>query len=200
MIQNIPISIQMLRWASLAGVLLWLIIYWQGGLKIFQDMLSAFRQQNFVDAALIMDIGIAALVMLVSAALMLTGILTAEPPAGFQVIAGFLLLVGGITAMFYCRSFLGQYWTAENRIQENHHIVEEGPYGKVRHPIYAFAILMYIGLALVFPVWWNVIALIVIAADYFVKAWLEDRYLLANLPGYDAYCRRVRYRMLPGIW
>ena len=28
----------------------------------------------------------------------------------------------------------------------------------------------------------------------------EERLLRARLPGYDAYTRRVRYRLVPGIW
>jgi protein-S-isoprenylcysteine O-methyltransferase Ste14 len=29
---------------------------------------------------------------------------------------------------------------------------------------------------------------------------VENRTLQAELPGYAAYARRVRYRLLPGIW
>jgi protein-S-isoprenylcysteine O-methyltransferase Ste14 len=29
---------------------------------------------------------------------------------------------------------------------------------------------------------------------------VEDRTLQAELPGYTAYTRQVRYRLLPGIW
>ena len=29
---------------------------------------------------------------------------------------------------------------------------------------------------------------------------LEDRDLCAGLPGYLAYTRRTRYRLLPGVW
>ena len=29
---------------------------------------------------------------------------------------------------------------------------------------------------------------------------LEDRTLRAELPGYAEYARRVRYRLLPGVW
>jgi protein-S-isoprenylcysteine O-methyltransferase Ste14 len=28
----------------------------------------------------------------------------------------------------------------------------------------------------------------------------EDRVLCAELPGYQAYARQVRWRLLPGIW
>jgi protein-S-isoprenylcysteine O-methyltransferase Ste14 len=28
----------------------------------------------------------------------------------------------------------------------------------------------------------------------------EEKYLTLNLPGYEDYCRQVRYRLVPGIW
>ena len=28
----------------------------------------------------------------------------------------------------------------------------------------------------------------------------EERYLSKNLPGYEGYCRKVRYRLIPHLW
>jgi protein-S-isoprenylcysteine O-methyltransferase Ste14 len=33
-----------------------------------------------------------------------------------------------------------------------------------------------------------------------VRTSWEDRLLLAELPGYDDYSRRVRWRLVPGVW
>jgi len=33
-----------------------------------------------------------------------------------------------------------------------------------------------------------------------VRTAYEDRTLVRDLAGYEAYARRVRYRLLPGIW
>jgi protein-S-isoprenylcysteine O-methyltransferase Ste14 len=33
-----------------------------------------------------------------------------------------------------------------------------------------------------------------------IRTALEDRTLLAELPGYAEYAQRVRYRLLPGVW
>jgi protein-S-isoprenylcysteine O-methyltransferase Ste14 len=41
----------------------------------------------------------------------------------------------------------------------------------------------------------------VLAAGIIVaRTAVEDRTLQAELPGYAAYARRARYRLLPGIW
>jgi len=28
----------------------------------------------------------------------------------------------------------------------------------------------------------------------------EERYLSRNLPGYEGYCQKVRYRLIPHVW
>ncbi|MFH1486912.1 MAG: hypothetical protein ABIH46_12645 [Chloroflexota bacterium] len=33
-----------------------------------------------------------------------------------------------------------------------------------------------------------------------VRTALEERTLRKELPGYEEYCRRTRYRLVPGIW
>jgi hypothetical protein len=33
-----------------------------------------------------------------------------------------------------------------------------------------------------------------------VRTALEDRALRVELPGYEAFTRQTRYRLLPGIW
>jgi protein-S-isoprenylcysteine O-methyltransferase Ste14 len=35
---------------------------------------------------------------------------------------------------------------------------------------------------------------------YALKANLEDDYLAKQLPGYEAYRQRVKYRLVPGVW
>jgi protein-S-isoprenylcysteine O-methyltransferase Ste14 len=35
---------------------------------------------------------------------------------------------------------------------------------------------------------------------FVVRTILEDRTLQNELPGYAEYARRVRYRLIPGIW
>jgi protein-S-isoprenylcysteine O-methyltransferase Ste14 len=81
-----------------------------------------------------------------------------------------------------------------------HHIVDRGQYRIVRHPIYASAIKQYFGTALVFLTWWIVLASTIAIIAYAMKANLEDQFLAKNLPGYEDYRRRVKYRLMPGVW
>jgi len=105
-----------------------------------------------------------------------------------------------MSGTFYCRHYLGRFWTAEAALQALHQVVDSGPYGVVRHPIYTAAWVMYLGTGLVFAIWWNWLACGLVMVAYILKARYEDVFLAANLPGYPAYQQRVRYQLIPGVW
>ncbi len=89
------------------------------------------------------------------------------------------------------------------RIQSDRHhrVIESGPYRIVRHPGYIAIIL---GLVLATPLllgsWWAFIPAILAMACLILRTVLEDRTLQKELTGYEAYTRKVHYRLLPGIW
>jgi protein-S-isoprenylcysteine O-methyltransferase Ste14 len=79
-------------------------------------------------------------------------------------------------------------------------VVQSGPYRFVRHPMYSGLILMFAGWPLVLGSLWSYLPLAALTAAYVVRTALEDRTLRQHLPGYEAYARLTRYRLLPGIW
>ncbi len=85
--------------------------------------------------------------------------------------------------------------------ERNHHVITSGPYGIVRHPGYTATIL---GLVLATPLllgsWWAFIPAILSTACLTVRTALEDQTLRKELSGYEAYTRKVRYRLVPGLW
>ena len=89
------------------------------------------------------------------------------------------------------------------RIQEDrgHKVIDRGPYGMVRHPGYVATMLGFIfATPLLLGSWWAFIPAFVTVVCLVARTALEDRTLLDELPGYAAYARRVRYRLVPGIW
>ena len=79
-------------------------------------------------------------------------------------------------------------------------VVTSGPYRFVRHPMYVGALLMYLGMPMVLG---SVGALILGLAIVGLMIWRtsrEDETLRQELPGYEEFIKRTRYRLLPGVW
>ena len=88
------------------------------------------------------------------------------------------------------------------RIQRDrgHEVITVGPYKYVRHPMYVGTILFAASAPLALGSWWAVIPGTASAILFIVRTALEDRTLVAKLPGYRDYANRVRARLLPGVW
>jgi protein-S-isoprenylcysteine O-methyltransferase Ste14 len=88
------------------------------------------------------------------------------------------------------------------RIQSDrgHTVASEGPYRYVRHPAYVGMILFELAMATLLASWPALIVSGLCAILLILRTALEDRTLQAELAGYVAYARQVRYRLLPGIW
>lgn len=79
-------------------------------------------------------------------------------------------------------------------------VVSTGPYAVVRHPMYAYAILMLLGAPLMLGSLWGLAALVIFLPLLAARVIGEEALLLKGLPGYADYARKVRFRLAPGIW
>jgi len=88
------------------------------------------------------------------------------------------------------------------RIQEErgHTVATKGAYRLVRHPGYAGMTLFTLMTPLMLGSLWGLIPAGLTVMVGIVRTALEDRTLLAELPGYQEYAQRTRYRLLPGVW
>ncbi len=87
-------------------------------------------------------------------------------------------------------------------IQENrgHTVCVTGPYRHIRHPMYAGVIFFFLCFPLALGSFYGLIPGFVIGLLFVVRTSLEDKTLQEELPGYQDYARKVRSRLLPGIW
>jgi protein-S-isoprenylcysteine O-methyltransferase Ste14 len=84
--------------------------------------------------------------------------------------------------------------------ERGHRVIDSGPYAWVRHPMYSGTILFFAGMPLLLGSWWGLIMAPLFVVLFGFRARLEERALVAGLPGYSDYLTRVRYRLIPGIW
>lgn len=85
-------------------------------------------------------------------------------------------------------------------VQEGQTVVSTGLYGIVRHPMYSATLLLFLSMPLVLG---SVPAFLVFLCypAIIVKRILgEEQVLRRELKGYDEYCERIRWRLIPFIW
>ncbi|MBU1661071.1 MAG: isoprenylcysteine carboxylmethyltransferase family protein [Chloroflexi bacterium] len=97
---------------------------------------------------------------------------------------------------------VNRFFSAVVRIQTDrgHTVCTTGPYRFVRHPGYAGGILFCLATPFILETVWALVPAVLMAALMIVRTALEDKTLQAELDGYRKYARKVRYRLLPGVW
>jgi protein-S-isoprenylcysteine O-methyltransferase Ste14 len=79
-------------------------------------------------------------------------------------------------------------------------VITTGPYAFVRHPMYSGAILLLIFTPLALGSWVAVPFSIPIILIIVARLLEEEKFLKAELRGYEEYSRKVRYRLVPSLW
>lgn len=117
-----------------------------------------------------------------------------------------LVVIGGdiLAALGFFIVFLvfkeNTFTAATIEIAPDQTVISTGPYAVVRHPMYAGALIMLFGTPLALGSWWALLLFILMT---FVIIWRlldEERFLAKSLPGYNEYCKKVPYRLIPSIW
>lgn len=78
-------------------------------------------------------------------------------------------------------------------------LVERGPYGVVRHPIYTAVLLLIVGGLARTPSATGAAVGLASAVFFDRKSAHEEGLLVASYPGYPDYARRVPWKLLPGV-
>ena len=126
---------------------------------------------------------------------------------GWSEMSPSLQALGSLLILF---AFLGIAWVyrvntyaspvVRVQAEREHKVVTGGPYALVRHPMYAFALLLFAGAPLMTGSWWALAIAPLGALGVGFRAIGEERVLEKELDGYEAYARRVRWRLAPGVW
>lgn len=125
---------------------------------------------------------------------------SADLPDAIQIVALLMIFAGsmfGTWAMIANRFFSSHVRIQTDRGQS---VISGGPYRFLRHPGYAGGVVSWIASPVFFSSWWTVVPSVLALATIVVRTALEDRTLREELQGYGEYARRVRYRLVPGVW
>ena len=90
--------------------------------------------------------------------------------------------------------------TVRIQTDNQHRVIDAGPYAFVRHPGYVGFSLWLLSAPLLLASAYAFVPAMVAVAAFVIRTALEDRMLQAELPGYAAYATRTRFRQIPGVW
>ncbi|HJS88286.1 MAG TPA: isoprenylcysteine carboxylmethyltransferase family protein [Acetobacteraceae bacterium] len=104
-----------------------------------------------------------------------------------------VLTIPGFLLTWWARVHLGRLWSGAVTLKESHRVIDTGPYGWVRHPIYTGLLEAALASAVATGTIISSAGFALAALGLWLKARVEERLLRGALaPGaYAAYCRRV---------
>ncbi len=85
-------------------------------------------------------------------------------------------------------------------VQEGQKVVDTGLYGVVRHPMYAATLILFLSMPLVLRAPLSFLVLLGYLPVIVKRIRGEEAVLARELPGYPEYMRKVRFRLIPGVW
>jgi protein-S-isoprenylcysteine O-methyltransferase Ste14 len=119
------------------------------------------------------------------------------PP--YVAIAGDAIVLLGWLAIFFVFKE-NTFSSAIVELAPGQEVVSTGPYALVRHPMYAGALVMFLGIPVALGSWWGFLVIVAMLPAFMWRLLDEEKFLARNLPGYIEYQKKVRYRLIPLVW
>jgi len=119
-------------------------------------------------------------------------------PLYVSLIGDGLIVLGYLFILFVLRE--NSYAASTIQIADDQKVISTGPYARVRHPMYAGALLLLVGIPLALDSWYGLFGILVIVPGLIWRLLDEERFLTRNLPGYAEYTSHVRWRLIPGLF
>jgi protein-S-isoprenylcysteine O-methyltransferase Ste14 len=85
-------------------------------------------------------------------------------------------------------------------IDRNQKVISTGLYSIVRHPMYLGVLIMYLPAPLALGSYWGLIPMALLPVALILRILNEEKVLKENLEGYNEYCQKTSYRLIPYIW
>jgi protein-S-isoprenylcysteine O-methyltransferase Ste14 len=114
---------------------------------------------------------------------------------------GYAMFLAGMAIITWAEA-VNNFFEVTVRIQADRgqKVIDSGPYAVMRHPGYVGAILFFVGTAVCLGSLWALVPAGLASALLILRTCWEDQTLQAELPGYQEHARRVRSRLIPGVW
>lgn len=117
------------------------------------------------------------------------------------LVAGVFCYAVGLWLFYRSHADLGTNWSVTLEVREQHRLITQGVYHRVRHPMYLALVLYSVGHALVIPNWVAGPSNIIAFAILFAFRVHAEEQMMSDAFGdeYAAYAARTK-RLVPGVW
>lgn len=113
---------------------------------------------------------------------------------------GLVLHAGGNVLAFLAVRALGKQYSGYVTLQDDHQLVQTGIYGVIRHPIYLRALMVSVGLPLVFRSWLVLPTVVLVVLFVNLRIRMEEKLLAEHFgEAFDVYKQRT-FRLLPYVY
>jgi protein-S-isoprenylcysteine O-methyltransferase Ste14 len=119
-------------------------------------------------------------------------------PLWLVIISVVIMITGYI--MFFLVMVQNSYASRVIEIQDEQKLIDTGLYSVVRHPMYLAATILFGVVPLILGSYYGMIPVIFFPVLLIIRILNEEKVLRKNLPGYEDYMKKVRYRLIPFIW
>ncbi|MCX2714842.1 methyltransferase family protein [Mycolicibacterium sp. J2] len=119
-------------------------------------------------------------------------------PTAVILVGDVLVVLGLVLAQVVILQ--NNYAGASIQVEDEQPLVSTGLYGVVRHPMYSGALLMMFGMPLALDSYWGLLVTLLAVPILVLRILDEESLLRIDLPGYEAYMRTIRHRLVPYVW
>ena len=123
------------------------------------------------------------------------------PLRAVPLAAGVMCYLIGLWLFYRSHADLGTNWSITLEVREQHRLITQGIYRRIRHPMYLALVVYSLGHALVIPNWVAGLSnLIAVAVLFALRVGAEERMMTEQFGAeYVAYSARTK-RFVPGVW
>jgi protein-S-isoprenylcysteine O-methyltransferase Ste14 len=121
-----------------------------------------------------------------------------QMPPGLALAGDGLVAIGWLAFYFVFRE--NSFSSATIELAPDQKVVSTAPYALMRHPMYAGALVLFLGIPIALGSWWGLLIVVATVPGLIWRLLEEEKFLARNLPGYTEYQSRVRYRLVPCVW
>ncbi|MBN1501262.1 MAG: isoprenylcysteine carboxylmethyltransferase family protein [Spirochaetes bacterium] len=121
-----------------------------------------------------------------------------DVPSAAVLAADFLGLMGYTLIFFVLKQ--NSYASRVVEVDKGQHVISDGLYGVIRHPMYAGVIIMWIPIPVALGSLPGLIPMASVPVLFILRILNEESVMKRELPGYEDYCVKTKYRLIPFVW